>query len=338
MSATETYTYMRDPVPADRVGQVTQLTDLVQKLVEQHAAITLAVATHRETESAGKADPHKRGLAVHWKRVWVRSAETSQPGATVEQRTHTAIECGANSWVSTTENLAEVTCSKCLKSHASDEAKKAVKIAKEQAAAERAAGARAKKPAWWRSDEDIQAAYNAAYAAAVASGEIVRGVTTYWFPKCPSCGKRGGDASYDNGHSVDPHRDPHNHEYAVGCRKCRQAAAKVEKKATKANPSKPVTPALAKELREEALGLMNAWQTYYERDEGMKDEGSCVLDTGVSVEVLPKGKRKPHTTLIVTNADLGYQSEQPKFFKDVIERLSEHHPGVAFTYRCGRMD
>ena len=92
------------------------------------------------------------------------------------------------------------------------------------------------------------------------------------------------------------------------------------------------------ELREEALNLINAWQKYYQENHGMKDEGSSVIGNGIAAMYLPKGKRKARRGLFVTNGDLGYQSEQPRFFRDVITRLTERHPEIEFIYRAGAMD
>ena len=53
---------------------------------------------------------------------------------------------------------------------------------------------------------------------------------------------------------------------------------------------------------------------------------------------MPAGKRKPRIGALVTNGDIGYQSEQERFFRDIITRMSERYPDITFRYDAGRMD
>lgn len=98
----------------------------------------------------------------------------------------------------------------------------------------------------------------------------------------------------------------------------------------------PVTPGRLSGLRIEARDMATSWKSWHER-EGMRDEGSTVSGNGISVQVVLPGKRKPRRVLVVENADIGYQSEQRRFFELMLARLSELHPDVAFEYEHGSM-
>jgi len=121
-----------------RARTAKEVASMLKALQEQETAIKVAVAFHFANPSNGGEDKNNRGPACHFKRTWIRSAESSRPGLTDLQRTRTAIACGAQEYRAfrNTAVEAEVTCARCLKSMAAgkkDEEKCAAQAVREAA-------------------------------------------------------------------------------------------------------------------------------------------------------------------------------------------------------------